>query len=111
MLIQLSSGFLFALNPFYDYVLIGLVVLVFPIFFAILFWKRRNIRYRQRVGAMGLRGYDPEPWRHADPPPAYDAQPPQQVGLTDLNSEGRKERSDRSRNDGLGAEVAPRELL
>lgn len=111
MLIQIPSGFPFALNPHYDYILVALILLVFPFCIAVFFGKRWISRRCTRIAGQGSRGYDTEPWRNADPPPAYEAPPPQQVGLTDLNTQGRKERGYHGLNHGLGVEVAPRELV
>jgi hypothetical protein len=113
-----SSGFPLALNRNYNYILAGLVIVVFPTCFFVLFFRGWMSRRRARARANPSTGYDAEPWRQADPnaqrgngydvPPAYDASQ-QNVGLADLNAAGRKERSGGRRND-LGPPVVAREF-
>lgn len=67
-----TRGFPLALNPHYNYILVGLVIFIFPAIFLILLTKRLIQRRRNANQGSEQYGYNLEPWRQPEaPPPTY----------------------------------------
>jgi hypothetical protein len=116
------SGFPLARKPRRAYILAGVVVLVFGVIIFLLVGRGLLDRLMGKRHAPkapeGTRGYDPEPWRHADTGGSgayggyqgkreYSPGPPQNISLMDVGS--RSGSRNEMRGD-LGGEQRPREF-